>query len=74
MIGVIDKQCYIMHRIQSYRLFKLLLISCLLQLTTPFNLEILEPDVLEPMVFVSGQLDDYYNASVYEQHFVCTNG
>lgn len=39
-----------------------------------FNLEILEPDVLEPMVFVNGKLGDYYNATVYEQHFVCTNG
>lgn len=26
------------------------------------------------MVFVDGSLNDYYNASVYEQHFVCTNG
>lgn len=39
-----------------------------------FNLEILEPDVLEPMVFISGKLTDYYNSSVYEQHLVCTNG
>jgi hypothetical protein len=39
-----------------------------------FNLEILEPDMVEPMVFTNGKLSSYYNASVYEQHFVCTNG
>lgn len=51
-----------------------LIILCIPVLVGSFNLEILEPDVLEPMVFVNGKLADYYNASVYEQHFVCTNG
>lgn len=59
---------------QHNQAFKLTTILCLLCLASSFNLEILEPDVMEPMVFSSGILNDYYNASVYEQHFVCTNG
>lgn len=63
-----------MSRITKITLILPLVFLILLHPTYSFNLEILEPDVLEPMVFINGELTDYYNASVYDQNFVCTNG
>lgn len=40
-----------------------------------FNLEILEPDgVTEELIFKDGVLTDYYNSTIYEKKFDCTNG
>lgn len=43
----------------------LLTLLILLPISDAFNLEILDPDVVEEMVFVDGELTDYYNSTIY---------